>query len=194
MGQAGALDDLMGLCLVPVIDDRAGARTFTVSRVWETPSGQRRRRKSSAQSRKPMFAAIAMTTAFAAMAFAWRTVRHSKAEVPATPAHVDERALVRQAPPAPPISSARTFDPPAAVPAAPVDRVKRGWLRVGGTALVGARVTADGTLVGYAPLALSLPVGVHVVVVTSKAGHVLVHKRLHLGEAETRLAPLRIIR
>jgi hypothetical protein len=37
-------------------------------------------------------------------------------------------------------------------------------------------------------------VGAHVVIVTSKTGHVLVRKRLRLGEAQTRLAPLRILR
>jgi serine/threonine-protein kinase len=194
MGQIGALDDLMGLCLVPISGDGAGARTFTVSRVWETPSGQRRRRRGgSARSRKPLFAAVAMTVAFAAMAFAWRTVRHSNAEVEAPGARGDERALVRPAAQTPPIAT-RAFVPPAAVPAAPAETVKRGWLRVGGAALMGARVTADGALVGYAPLELSLPVGPHVVVVTSKTGHVLFHKRLHLGEAQTRLAPLRILR
>ena len=35
VSHSDALDDLMGLCLVPVAGD--GARTFTISRVWETP-------------------------------------------------------------------------------------------------------------------------------------------------------------
>jgi len=197
MGQAEALDDLMGLCLVPVADDRDGARTFTVSRVWETPSGQRRRRgPSAARSRKPLFAAVAMTLAFAAMAFAWRTVRHSRAETAVnalanTPANEHMPPSSRPAPVAPAIVVPPA--PAARVPA-PVEAAKTGWLRVGGAALVGARVTADGALVGYAPLELSLPLGNHVVVVTSKTGQVLAHKRLHIGEAQTRLAPLRIIR
>src|SRR5262249_46920633 len=90
MGATGALDDLMGFCLVPVGGE--GPRTFTLSRGWETPSGQRRRRKSAAaRSRKPLFAAVAMTLAFAAMAFAWRTVRHSKAEIPAAGVRADDR-------------------------------------------------------------------------------------------------------
>jgi serine/threonine-protein kinase len=194
MGHADALDDLMGLCLVPVGGD-GGERTFTVSRVWETPSGQaQRRRTKTARSRKPLFAAVAMTLAFAAMAFAWRTVRHSRAaDVPASAARAQGPAADRPlAPPRASIPAAPAAT--AAVPTPPAEGVKHGWLRVGGEALVGARVTADGALVGFAPLELSLPVGAHVVIVTSKTGHVLVHKRLHLGEAQTRLAPLRILR
>ncbi len=79
MSQTDALDDLMGLCLVPVAGE--GPRAFTISRVWETPSARpRRRQPAAARSRKPLFAAVAMTIAFAAVAFAWRSVRHSRAE------------------------------------------------------------------------------------------------------------------
>ena len=37
MGQTDALDDLMGLCLVPVPARGDGARTFTISRAWPPP-------------------------------------------------------------------------------------------------------------------------------------------------------------
>ena len=47
-----ALDDLMGLCLVPVAGE--GARTFTFSRVWETPS-------SPPAARRPAADALAQT-------------------------------------------------------------------------------------------------------------------------------------
>ena len=42
MGQTDALDDLMGLCLVPVPAGGHGARTFTISRAWQTPGSGRR--------------------------------------------------------------------------------------------------------------------------------------------------------
>src|SRR4029079_17874071 len=60
MGHADALDDLMGLCLVPVGGD--GARTFTISPVRELPAaGTRRRNSSVARSRKPLVAAVMLT-------------------------------------------------------------------------------------------------------------------------------------
>jgi hypothetical protein len=141
-----------------------------------------------------------MTVAFAAVAFAWRTVRHSKAEVPAPSSRVAARP---PAPPMPPEAPSTGVPEPAPQPAAAAappaidaarDGAKKGWLRVGGTALLGGRVTADGDFAGYAPLELSLPVGAHVVIVTSKTGHVLVRKRLHISEDQTRLTPLRILR
>jgi hypothetical protein len=67
-------------------------------------------------------------------------------------------------------------------------------VRVGGAALVGSRVEADGAFVGFAPIELSLPVGAHVIQVTSDAGHLLVRKRFRLGESQTRLSPLRVLR
>jgi serine/threonine-protein kinase len=193
MGQAGALDDLMGLCLVPV-GGHGGERTFTVS-PWETPSGQPRRRPTaSARARTPLFAAVAMTVAFAAVAFAWRTVRHSKADVPSPSSRAVARPPAPSRPPAPLTSVPEPEPPPTAVAPPATDLARKGWLRVGGSALVGARVTADGDFAGYAPLELSLPVGAHVVVVTSRTGHVLLRKRLHIGEDQTRLTPLRILR
>jgi len=197
MGQAGALDDLMGLCLVPV-GGHGGERTFTVS-PWETPSGQTRRRPKPrpARARTPLFAAVAMTLAFAAVAFAWRTVRHSKADVPAPSTRVAARPPAPSPSPAPSIDLPEPELPPAAVAPQSNDAAKeiaKGWLRVGGTALVGARVTADGDFAGYAPLELSLTAGAHVVIVTSRTGRVLVRKRLHISEDQTRLAPLRILR
>ena len=99
--------------------------------------------------------------------------------------------------------SAPAFVHPAAIAANDVqqtaqhtadhDTVKRGWLRVGGAALVGARVDADGAFAGFAPLELTLPDGPHAIVVTSVSGRVLVRKHLRISEQHTRLAPLRII-
>ena len=199
-GPLDALDDLMGLCLVPVAGE--GARAFTFSRVWETPSARPRHRQSAAaRSRKPMFAAVAMTIALAAVAFAWRTVRHSKAETPFEAARVaappgGERLQVAPpvaapAPAATSVTPAPTRAGPATVPGG---EPMRGWLRVGGATLVGARVQADGDFVGFAPVELSLPVGSHVVLVTSDSGRALVRKRVRIGEAQTRLTPLRILR
>jgi hypothetical protein len=55
-------------------------------------------------------------------------------------------------------------------------------------------VQADGDFVGFAPVELSLPLGSHVVLVTSESGRALVRKRVRIGEAQTRLTPLRILR
>jgi serine/threonine protein kinase len=194
VSRTDALDDLMGLCLVPVAGE--GARTFTISRVSEGPSARPRRRQTAGvRSRKPLFAAVAMTTAFAVVAFAWRTVRHSKAETPAVAAgataHPGGEPSTVAAPAGAPATRA---PPPAAARTVPGHEVVRGWLRVGGATLVGARVQADGDFVGYAPVELSLPVGSHVVLVTSASGRALVRKRVRLGEAQTRLTPLRILR
>jgi hypothetical protein len=200
MSQSDALDNLMGLCLVPVAGE--GARAFTISRVWETPSARpRRRQAAAARSRKPLFAAVAMTIACAAVAFAWRSVRHSRAETPVE----DARATARpgSAPPqlaapgaasAPPATSVTPAPRPAGAAPPRGSEPMRGWLRVGGATLVGARVQTDGDFVGFAPLELSLPVGSHVVLVTSDSGRALVRKRVRLGEAQTRLTPLRILR
>jgi hypothetical protein len=83
---------------------------------------------------------------------------------------------------------------PAGAATPPADAPKHGWVRVGGEALVGARVETDGLFAGYAPLELSLPVGSHMIVATSRSGHVIVHKHVHLEESQTRLVPLRILR
>jgi hypothetical protein len=203
MGHIEALDDLMGLCLVPVGGE--GARTFTFSRMWETPPSRRRRRAAPGRSRKPLFAAVTMTVAFAAMVFAWRTVRHSKAQTPVTSELAGDPSPQVRPPTAPPPGSPPASWAPSSPPAAAVTpgsgalvasahSAGRGWLRVGGTALVGARVDTDGTFAGYAPLELSMPAGSHMILVTSGTGRVLVRKRVRLGEAQTRLAPLRILR
>jgi len=200
MGPLDALDDLMGLCLVPVAGD--GARTFTFSPAWEPPSKPAERRRISAgRSRQPLLAAFLMTIAFAAMAFAWRSVRYSKAQTGVGAEHAGALAAEARLPSAraaaawasepSPAGAARSEPAPAA---APVDAAKHGWLHVGGLTLVGARVDVDGAFAGFAPLELSLPVGSHVIAVTSGSGRVLVKKRIRLGEAETRLAPLRILR
>jgi serine/threonine-protein kinase len=195
MGPIEALDDLMGLCLVPIAGD--GARTFTVSRVWEPPANRPgRRRTADDRSRKPLVAAIMLTVAFAAMAFAWRSVRHSHAQTPAASTRAEGRMAVASPPPiaapAPIAAAPRAPSRPPGSAAVAVDR--RGWVRVGGAALVGARVEADGTFVGFAPIELSLLVGPHVIQVTSDTGHLLVRKRFRLGEAQTRLSPLRVLR
>ena len=192
MGQTDALDDLMGLCLVPVPAGGDGARTFTISRAWQTPGSGRARGAAppAERSRKPLIAAAMLTAAFAATVFAWRTVRHSKAETmsavdraverpPAPrPQPGDAPARAAAAPPGPELCAGGT---PSAAARPPADAPKHGWVRVGGEALVGARVETDGIFAGYAPLELSLPVGSHMIVVTSRSGHVLVRKHVHLG-------------
>jgi hypothetical protein len=190
MDGISALDNLMGLCLVPVAG--AGSRTFTVSRARETPPVRPRRAGTTiAGARKPVFAAVMMTIALWAAAFAWRTVRLSKAQTSTSISRVDSRAL-----PAAAGVPAATAAPAASTttPALGARTSKVGWLRVGGATLVGARVEADGAFVGYAPIELSLPLGSHVILVTSEAGRLLVRKRFRLGESQTRLAPLRVLR
>jgi serine/threonine-protein kinase len=194
MGQTEALDDLMGLCLVPVGGD--GARTFTISRVWQTPGSGRRRGTAAARSHKPLIAAATLTAALSALVFAWRTVRHSKAETMFADRSSSELARPASASAVGP--SATSAPVPAADPepatAMRADTTRRGWLRVGGESLLGARVETDGNFVGYAPLELALPVGGHLIVVTSRSDRVVVRKRVHISEAQTRLLPLRILR
>jgi serine/threonine-protein kinase len=201
VGRLGALDDLMGLCLVPVAGE--GARTFTVSRVRKTPAPGGHRAVEPA--RRPVFAAVMLTIAIWALAFAWRTVRHSQAQTAEAVqtlqaleygARADHRPFAGA-----PAGVARGALPASGAPASPASvepaaaaADKRGWLRVGGATLVGRRVEADGSFAGFAPVELSLPVGPHVILVTSDAGRVMVRKRFRLGEAQTRLTPLRIIR
>jgi serine/threonine-protein kinase len=200
IGRLGALDDLMGLCLVPIAGE--GARAFTISCGWERPRPPARRGQTAAgPARKPVFAAVMLTIAIWALAFAWRTVRQSQAQT----AQMEQREQMmgqmhsppRRAAGAPAVGRSSSVNDVAAAPA-PVEPTavsdRRGWLRVGGATLVGARVEADGNFVGFAPVELSLAVGPHVILVTSDAGRVLARKRLRLGEAQTRLAPLRIIR
>jgi serine/threonine-protein kinase len=194
MGETEAIDDLMGLCLVPVGGD-GGARTYTFSRVWETPPVVARGRRAAGRSRKPLFAAVTLTVALAAMVFAWRTVRLTSAQT--NVAEVGDRLGKVQPPPAPTPSSSPAHTeaaPASAAPGGVISTEKHGWLRIGGETLVGARVEADGTFAGFAPLELSLPIGSHVILVTSGSGHVLVRKHVHVGEAQTRLTPLRILR
>jgi hypothetical protein len=192
--QSGALDDLMGLCLVPV--QRDGARTFTISPIWEAPSGNARPRAAGTRSRRPLFAigaalAVAGITAVLGLDIV-RRPRSSAAGTATAPVLVDR-----------PVDSALTSARPDTIGARDVqpnaqqdadrDTVKRGWLRVGGAVLLGARVEADGAFAGFAPLELTLADGPHAIIVTSTAGRVLVRKHLRISEQHTRLAPLRII-
>jgi tRNA A-37 threonylcarbamoyl transferase component Bud32 len=193
--QSGALDDLMGLCLVPV--ERDGARTFTISRVWDASSGHTRPRAAGAtRSRRPLFAvgaalAVGVIAAVLGMDIARRPSGSAAARAPMTttaPAVANRHG-----------GSALTSAHAAAIVAgdaqqtADHDTVKRGWLRVGGAALLGARVDADGAFAGFAPLEMTLPDGAHAIVVRSASGRVLVRKHLRISEQHTRLAPLRII-
>jgi serine/threonine-protein kinase len=207
MGQIGALDDLMGLCLVPVPGGGAGARTFTISRVAQTPGARtHRRRDGGKNSWRPLIAAGMLTVAFAATVFAWRTVRRSNAETISSGDRSTERlaaprSVAAPAGPGTPAGAGTSVGGGAGSSigrfggaATSADAEKRGWVRVGGEALVGARVETDGMFAGYAPLEMSLPVGSHMIMVTSRAGHLVVHKRVHLDEAQTRLVPLRILK
>ena len=142
-----------------------------------------------------------MTIAFASMVFAWRTVRHSKAQTPVASDRVADHApdplsaaSLSPPSPSPPAARTATAAPSGAAAAMPADGPARGWLRIGGATLVGARVTADGAFLGFVPLEVSLPAGAHVIQVTSAGGRALVRKRIHLREAQTRVAPLRILR
>jgi len=194
MQQVGALDDLMGLCLVPIARD--GARAFTISRIGETPSGRARARAATVRSWRPL-AASAAAVAAAALAVVLAVDISRRPASKLAPAD----SPVAAAPAASPASEQRgeSVPPPqtllaAARQIADQDTAKRGWLRVGGATLVGARVEADGAFAGFAPLELTLPDGPHAIVVTSAAGRVLARKHLRISEQHTRMAPLRIIR
>ena len=216
MQHTGALDDLMGLCLVPV--ERDGARTFTITRIQDTPSGRSRPSAAAARSLRPL-AASAVTVAVAVVAAALGLDIARRPSGPSAPAATPPAATAAvsaatagtgpaAAAPAGTRATERRGDDGAPELAAPVaarsgdaaqqiadhDTVKRGWLRVGGAALVGARVDTDGAFAGFAPLELMLPDGPHAIVVTSASGRVLARKHLRISEQHTRLAPLRIIR
>ncbi len=199
MQQAGALDDLMGLCLVPV--ERDGARAFTISRIWETPSRRSRAHAAAARSWRPLAAsAVAMTVAAVAAVLGLDIARRPAGK----PAPADDRGGARDRYRAAERRARELAAGAGRRAAAPwtvrrqqiadQDTVKRGWLRVGGAMLVGARVDADGAFAGFAPLELTLPDGPHAIVVTSASGRVLARKHLRISEQHTRLAPLRIIR
>ena len=238
-----ALDDLMGLCLVPVGPE--GARTFTVSQVWHPQRANAAGRASHALARpkrrgrrglvalasvsaailvwggfemlrpapQPLVSGLVMVAPGAASAravpgptavpavhvtttpAAARRLTESARLPPLTPAvQVEQPTRLRR------IASAHVRPPaatePAAAAAAPsADASNRGWLRVGGPVLAGARVTIDGTAAGFAPLETSLPVGTHTLVVTNpSSGEIELHKILRVGEHHTRVAPLRILR
>jgi hypothetical protein len=104
---------------------------------------------------------------------------------------------------APPVGSGRESLPPQAAPQeaqqdAPHPRrlaTVRGWLRVGGARLAGARVSIDRASAGFAPLEMELPVGPHIVVVTSPgSGEVLARTTVRVTEDSTRSTPARILR
>src|SRR4029077_12632429 len=63
------------------------------------------------------------------------------------------------------------------------DRQGRGWLRVGGATLAGARVTIDHVNAGFAPLEVELPAGTHNVTVNAPgSGRVLLQKTVRISE------------
>ena len=189
MQRVGALDDLMGLCLVPI--ERDGARAFTISRIGETPSA--RARAATVRSWRPLAAsAVAVAVGSLAVVLGLDIARRP----------VDKPMAAGSAAATPTVQAAEPRGGTAPAPQRlvvaarqiPARAAKLGWLRVGGTTLVGARVEADGAFAGFAPLELTLADGPHDIVVTSATGRVLARKHLRISEQHTRSAPLRIIR
>ncbi|MBK6848854.1 MAG: PEGA domain-containing protein [Proteobacteria bacterium] len=71
----------------------------------------------------------------------------------------------------------------------------RGWLRVGGLKLAGARVLIDGRPSGYAPFEQELPAGEHrLVVLDAESGRPLVDQTVLINGFHTRSNPQRVLR
>ena len=168
MGQMGALDNLMGLCLVPVSGD--GARTFTVSRVWPTPPARSRpRRAAQDRSRSPLVRGGGDDDCLrhhgvrvadrAPRAKAQTPVATDRAAASAAASNRPAAAILPSASWSPPGARTATAAPSGGAAATPAEAPARGWLRIGGATLVGAPVTADGTFLGFVPMEVSLPAG-----------------------------------
>jgi serine/threonine-protein kinase len=208
------LDDLMGLCLVPV--GPASARTFTVTQesplpeleqvsvVRRLPTG---RPPTAVRSPEVLLAAAALASLLIAGETRLSFPGLASASPPTTgvtrgrsaPPNGNSPRLfpssrlaaphAHQVPPPPPQS-----DTAAPAPSPAVDHRDTAWLRVGGPTLAGARVSIDGTFAGFAPVELFRPCGTHKVAVTEPtSGRTLLRKTVRLGDQHTRAAPLRIV-
>jgi serine/threonine-protein kinase len=217
-----ALDDLMGLCLVPV-GPEAG-RTFVVSRTVveakpaEAPPVKRDggwvlrwsvvmalvvgtagllrwgTSSSTAQSFPPALPIdLGASSESSMMPVGLRMAsRSSETDRP-----VHARQLVNNAgrPPILPATARRrsNLKTPSPVPARGL--ATSGWIHIGGPTLAGGRVTVDGNVSGFVPLELTLPVGRHTIVVSSPStGQALVNRTVRLGDHHTRAQPLRLLR
>jgi hypothetical protein len=66
---------------------------------------------------------------------------------------------------------------------------------VGGPALAGGQVSVDGATIGFAPVEKEIPAGSHSITIVDPAtGHVELRKTVRIGEHNTRVDPLRILR
>ena len=187
-----ALDDLMGMALVPAADGG-----FTVERTGRAPPPP---------ARRVPYAVIVVLgiLAGAAAAFAFAVTRGGTSTIDARPAvvataPVDAAVAAVDASP-PPIDAAviRSHPPPAARPdarsrSAPTSD-ETGWLTVGGRALIKGAIEIDGARRGFAPHELELSVGRHRVVVRSAAGAVLVETTIFIEARHTQQDPVRVVR
>jgi hypothetical protein len=84
--------------------------------------------------------------------------------------------------------------PPPVAPAAAIDAgvaAGTGFLQVVGADLVGARVTVDNAVAGYAPAKLELARGRHTLVVTRQDGSQLPPQHIEITDRDTFASPLR---
>ncbi|HET6150659.1 MAG TPA: serine/threonine-protein kinase [Polyangia bacterium] len=269
--EGSALDDLMGLCLVPVAAQDDGGRTFTVSQMMPVaqpgqPGGARsialrtlrdpRAARTSApieiQSYEPptltrgqrlarasRWAATALVVATAASFTAWKSGMGLRASSPAARTSASVAAdstfpsIVTPAP-VPASTAAALADggdpaemhfkrqirapqvPPGARPSREVKRkghgrpsqilrappaeqpgaaLANGWLRVGGAAFFGGKITVDGDAIGFAPLERELPVGTHTITVVSPGtGQTLLRQTIRIGGHHTHAKALSLLR
>ncbi|MBW2734329.1 MAG: hypothetical protein JRH20_18220, partial [Deltaproteobacteria bacterium] len=76
----------------------------------------------------------------------------------------------------------------------PPPKKGEGWLRVGGSALLRAKVEIDGKSFGRAPAALKLPLGKHMIVVRAPDDNrILFQEMVTVEEGHRRSTPLRLI-
>jgi hypothetical protein len=210
LSRKSALDSI-GVCLVPT----QAAGHFTVSGVQVTTQASN---PSVGWRRWPRIA-VAVALVVAGGVFLQARLRHPSSSVairatgPATA--TARRRLPRvvwapaQSTPAQQVD-AGPLRPPRPAPAgaarprekAQSDSVTKGapaaatgWIRIGGAALVGSRVSIDGAPSGFAPLERSLPVGLHHIVVSDvTTGEARLALSVTVTEANTHTAPLRLIR
>jgi hypothetical protein len=200
------LDDLMGLCLVPV--GPAGSRTFTVTQespvpVLEPPPAVVPRltvRPTVRRLPELLVAVAALASLLIAgegrFSFPAKVAASEPAGMVTRGRSAQSRTLNHASGVAAPHARQAPFAPAAANPGtpAPIADSHLAWLRVGGPTLAGARVSIDGTAVGFAPVELFRPCGAHKIAITDPAtGRTLLRKTVRLGDQHTRAAPLRIL-
>lgn len=195
-----------------------GSRAFTVQNARTGPATPHARGAQSVLARRRALAAALALVGLAGMALLamrWPETRAPEAppaataaldggpasdagtDAPATDAgeREGEPDAPREAPRA--IRAHRPEGPaPRAPEPAPASTnetpVATGWLRIGGEALLRARVSIDGLAVGHAPLEREVAVGEHRVRVERDDGSVVLERSVAVTESHRRASPLRV--